>query len=87
MAMLGMDPGAVRALAKQMDGAASDINNILSRISKQLGSTQWVGKDADQFRNEWNTTHVKSLRNAATSLINTATKARQEATQQEQASS
>lgn len=82
----GMNIGEVRTLATQLDGAASDIEGIISRLTNQLNSTAWIGNDREQFVGEWQSAHTTALRNVATGLQDAAQKARVNADQQEQAS-
>lgn len=86
MAIVGMDIQQVRQLSTQLSQKASDIEQILSSLSSQLGSTQWEGPDANQFRNDWSGQHTSALRNVANALRDAANKASQNASQQEQTS-
>ena len=47
---------------------------------------QWVGFDADGFRNDWQSTHRTQLHAVATALRDASTRATANANQQEQAS-
>lgn len=86
MALVGMDIEAVRTLATQMDTKASDIDAIANTLNSKLGNTEWLGTDATNFRNDWSSTHMASLRNVSNALKNAATAARSNATEQENAS-
>lgn len=86
MAFVGMDIEAVRQLATQMDSKASDIDTIANTLNSLLGNTQWIGTDATNFRNDWNSTHMTNLRSVSNALKNAANAARNNASEQEDAS-
>jgi uncharacterized protein YukE len=82
----GMDVTEVRGLATQLDQKAEEIEQIISTIGSKLTSTPWTGPDATKFRSEWDGSLTTQLRQVATVLRDTATNARNNASQQEQAS-
>ncbi len=82
----GMDISGVRQMATQMDTAAGEIENLMSRLSSVLEGTQWVGTDATNFRSEWTGAHCGSLRQISERLRQVSQVARQNADQQEAAS-
>jgi uncharacterized protein YukE len=83
---IGMDVGAVRNLAGQLKAKAEEINTIANTLSSQLDSVQWVGPDASTFRSDWSGTHRAQLTAVADALGHAATRATQDADQQENAS-
>ncbi|GIG57806.1 hypothetical protein Lfu02_21780 [Longispora fulva] len=83
---IGMDVSAVRSLATQLNSKADEIETISNALSTQLEHVQWVGHDAEGFRSEWQGTHRTQLHTVATALRDAATKATNNANQQEQAS-
>jgi uncharacterized protein YukE len=83
---LGMDVPAVRNLATQLSAKADEIESIMSALTSQLHSVQWMGSDADTFRNDWQSVHRVQLTAVAQALRDAATRANNNATQQEQAS-
>lgn len=86
MAMYGMDIEQVRQLANQLGQKAEQIDHIIQDITSRLGSTDWKGPDAEQFRNDWQGTLSSQLRNVAQTLRDTQTRATQNASAQEQTS-
>lgn len=86
MAIWGLDIQQVRQLSTQLNGKAADIDSILSTLTNVLNSTQWEGPDANNFRNEWTGQHTSALRQVAAALRDAASKAQQNAAQQEQTS-
>ena len=82
----GLDVEQVRSLAREMDIASGDLQNIISKLTNVLGNTQWSGPDAERFRNDWQSTHAQSLMRAKAALEETAGAARNNAAAQESAS-
>ena len=83
MAMIGMDVEAVRGLARSFEQKATAIDEIITTINSQLSSVEWKGNDAEQFRNDWNTTLTTQLRNVAQALRDAQQKANKNAQDQE----
>jgi len=82
----GLDVEQVRGLAREMDVASGELQNIISKLTNLLGNTQWSGPDAERFRNEWQSTHAQSLLRAKGALEETASAARANAAAQESVS-
>ena len=82
----GMDIGAVRGLAGQMDGYISQVNDILSKLTASLGHTSWTGADASRFRDQWQNQHIAELRSVISGLTDAAGACRRNAGEQEGAS-
>lgn len=87
MAFVGMDIEAVRQLATQMNNKATVIDNLASTLNNMLNNTEWTGSDATNFRSNWSSTHMTSLRNVSQALKDAAAAARTNATEQDTASS
>lgn len=83
---LGMDPGAVRALAAQLNAKADEIRTIANNLSTALENTQWLGNDATSFRSDWQSHHRTQLYSVADALSDASSRATNNAEQQEQAS-
>ncbi|MDO4791634.1 MAG: WXG100 family type VII secretion target [Buchananella hordeovulneris] len=84
--MIGMNVEEVRALAGTFEQKAGELDNIISTVESKLGATTWVGKDADQFRNDWNSRLKPDLKRAAEELRKAAGTAKTNATAQENTS-
>ncbi len=84
--VLGMDPQAVRELAQQLDTSAGQIEQIRSQLTGKLSGTQWTGNDAQQFRNDWQSTHVAALNRVVEALKQASQTATRNAAAQEQTS-
>ena len=82
----GMDVAALRTLASQLSAKADEIDSIANGLSSQLDGVQWVGFDADGFRNDWQTTHRTQLHAVSTALRDASSRATANANQQEEAS-
>lgn len=65
---VGMDIEQVRGLARNLEQQAQVIDDIISQLNSALQSTDWKGPDADQFRNDWNSSLVPDLRRVAGEL-------------------
>jgi hypothetical protein len=83
---LGMDIQAVRSLSSQLAAKADEIDSIASMLTSQLNGVQWLGPDADMFRNDWQSTHRVQLNTVASALRDASMRATSNANQQEQAS-
>ena len=87
MAVWGLDIEQVRTLASKLNQQATYITNtLIPTITSQTSSTQWVGPDGDDFRNDWTNQIVPSLRKVATQLQDHAARARRDADAQERVS-
>lgn len=53
MAFYGMDPEEVRDRADDLDRAARELEEMLGALGSAVGSAEWVGPDADDFRSRW----------------------------------
>ena len=87
MAMIGMDIEQVRQLATQFGVKADAINDIITDINSRLGSTEWRGQDAEQFRNDWNSSLTTQLRNVSQALRDAQTTANRNADEQDRVAS
>lgn len=83
---VGMDVGAVRTLATQFGQRAQEIDTLAQQLTQALSNTQWVGNDATQFRNDWQSQHMTALKNVSQALRDAQTKANNNATEQENTS-
>ena len=86
MALYGMDVEQVRSLASLLTQKADSIEQVIQEITNRLAGTDWKGPDAEQFRNDWNSTLVPSLRRVKDTLTETSQRATRNAQDQEQAS-
>ncbi len=68
MSLTGMDIEAARALARQFDDAAGQLETLSSTLSVSLSSIEWVGPDADTARANWEGHHGPLLAAAGTRL-------------------
>lgn len=82
----GMDVQAVRTLAQQMDQASDQINQLASQLNGKLNSVDWKGNDRNHFVNDWQGHHMNQLRQVSNALKDAASKARQNAAEQERTS-
>ncbi|RPF22921.1 hypothetical protein [Myceligenerans xiligouense] len=85
--MLGLDIEAVREMANVLRQQAEEVRSTVQDITAQLGETEWMGPDADQFEEEWTNTHASKLNEIAAALENFAGTAEANAAEQEGTSS
>lgn len=82
----GLDIDQIDQLAAAFDQKAEQIEEILARLNSGLRETQWLGPDRDRFEGEFEGTIGPDLRNLERELHETASRLRQQARAQEQAS-
>lgn len=83
---VGMDPEAVRTLARQLELKAGEIDTIAQTLSTQVDGTTWLGRDADTFRSDWAGTYRTQLATVSNALREASARATNNAAQQEEAS-
>src|SRR3954451_15634042 len=86
MALSGMDVEAVRALARQLDDAAEQLESLGSSLSASFDSVDWQGPDADAARAAWEAHHRPLLGAAGVRLRDGAQVLSQQADEQVAAS-
>jgi uncharacterized protein YukE len=84
---LGADPEQLDSLARLFDSSGQTLENLRKRIGAVVYSAPWTGQDAEKFKSEWNSIHVRTLSAAATALAGSASYLRTKAREQVQASS
>lgn len=83
MAAIGMDVEEVKAFAKLATAKARELELISTRLKGLLAGVDWTGPDATKFKEEWNTTHTKNLKEIADGLEKVAKSATANANQQQ----
>jgi hypothetical protein len=66
--MIGADIAQMGELERTFRAEAEKVRGAVTSIGGRVNSTQWVGADADKFRNEWESTHARTLSQAADAL-------------------
>lgn len=85
--MVGADVAGLRAFAGDLDTAARGVHALITELHAGLRKADaWRGRDADQFRNGWDTTLRPRLLRAAEALERAAREARRQADDQERTS-
>ena len=82
----GLDIERIHELARAFDQKAEDIEVVLRQLHAGLRETAWIGPDRDRFEGEFDGSISPELRHLERSLRDTATRLRQQAHRQEQAS-
>jgi hypothetical protein len=86
MPIWGADTAQLKALGTKLQAGSSEIEKQKSLLTRALDSTDWMGPDADKFRQEWNGSHVSDLARVARALEEAGKQATKNASQQEEAS-
>ena len=82
MAQLGADVEALDQLAKQFSSEAEKIKAAISSIGGKVHGVWWKGRDADQFKSEWDGQYKSALQRVAHALEDASKKVKNEAQQQ-----
>jgi hypothetical protein len=85
--MTGADVVELRRLASQFDASAGMLTRLSATVSSGIKISAWVGPFALRFRHTWDSEHSVKLRAAAGLLTDQASVLRQQADEQERASS
>ncbi|GAB2987073.1 MAG TPA: hypothetical protein VKY71_08275 [Actinotalea caeni] len=83
----GMDIQAGRDLAARMDGDATEIETLTTRLTGMLESTPWYGPDATRFKGDWSGQYVPALQSVVAALRENSVQIYAQAQSQEDASS
>lgn len=86
MAMSGADIEALRSLAGRMRDAGTTLGEHRTGLTQSLAYAGWTGRDAEEFRAEWQGRLAPSLAQAAQSLADAAADLERHAREQEDAS-
>jgi len=84
--LTGMDVAHVRDLARRMQTEADQIDQLVKRVSNQLEQLDWVGRDREQFLEEWHSGHAGHLLKVVQGLQHASREATEYANRQEWAS-
>ncbi|HAM45219.1 MAG TPA: hypothetical protein DCM67_09415 [Propionibacteriaceae bacterium] len=83
----GANPSELRELATTFDAQSTDLLQWRAALGSRVKSGLWVGPRADAFNRDWDGKHDQLLRAASQFLVNAARSLRENADQQDQASS
>lgn len=87
MTMVGADIAGLRMAATVIDRQAQRIEGMVKAVQTALGrATAWGGRDAEQFRADWNGKTRLQLNQAAAMLKSAGQELRKQADEQEEAS-
>ena len=86
MALWGADVEQLRTLGTKLQHGANEIEQQKNNLNTLLNSTQWMGPDADAFKQQWSGEHMSQLTRVAESLKEASQKATRNAQQQSDAS-
>lgn len=74
---IGGDTEQLQALYVQFQREQANVEQLIAAINSSLGSTWWIGPQADTFREEWSGSFQPNLTNLATALGQCATNVQQ----------
>jgi hypothetical protein len=83
----GMNLTEVQHLGQQLRAAGDQLLALVSDVDARVGSTTWVGHDAETFKHQWWPGHRQRLLDAAAHIHGLGQSAANNATEQEHASS
>lgn len=82
----GADVAQLRQLAKDLAGGANRLNALGQQLGSTISTGTWRGHDAEQFRSEWASSHLKLLKSATAGLESASKALLANADEQEKAS-
>jgi uncharacterized protein YukE len=77
MPQIGGDTEQLATLQAAFTREQANVESLISAINGSLGSTWWIGPQADTFREEWSGSFLPNLNNLATALGQCATNVQQ----------
>ena len=84
--ILGGDVAEMRRVAGVFKTKHSDLQGVLDAVSSKItGTSQWKGRDADAFRNDWKNKFAAKVRDAQAELKTAQGNLESNATQQDDA--
>ncbi len=87
MAVLGLDVEAARDLSRNMSSTADNFNQMMQQLSNLINNVEWRGADADNFRNNWQSSAMPNLNQIIEMLRENGTNLARQADEQERVSS
>jgi uncharacterized protein YukE len=84
--MYGADIEQLSQLSTQLNSKASEIQNVISQLSSQISSVNWLGPDATKFKSDWQGQHVAQLKQVVSALQAASQSAKKNAQEQQTAS-
>ena len=82
----GGDVAQLRQLAKDLAGGATRLNLLGQQLTSVIGTGTWKGHDAQRFRSDWTSSHIKLLKSATAGLESASKSLLANADEQEKAS-
>lgn len=85
MAKLGADPEQLSRLAARLNTIGGDLAALSTTVSAEVGAVDWLGPDADRFRDAWKD-RERDLRRVADTLIEASVHLGRQAREQQEVS-
>lgn len=64
----GMNPEEVQGLGRRLQDVSQQIQSLVSDLERAIGSTTWVGPDANTFKTQWWPQHKGHLTSVSNDL-------------------
>lgn len=84
--MSGLDASMIRALARDLDKAASELSQVIGKLLQDVQNSPWVGADKEAFVDLWQREHSKRLARVVDGMRTAAGQASRHADEQERVS-
>jgi len=82
----GMNIQEVQDLGNLLQRKAEEIDRLISDVESKVGSTTWVGPDAETFKNQWWPEHKTRLQQVSEGIYGFGQSALNNASEQEEIS-
>ena len=82
----GADVAQLRQLAQDLSRGANRLDALGQQLGSTISTSTWKGHDADRFRSEWSSSHIRLLKTATAGLESASRALLANADEQEQAS-
>ncbi len=82
----GADVAQLRQLAKELAAGSTRLSDLGQQLSRAVASSPWKGTDADRFRSDWSSQHLRVLKAAAAGMEKASRTALRNADEQDRAS-
>jgi uncharacterized protein YukE len=66
--MLGMDPYQAQDYSNKMSSSASEFRELINVISQMVGNVAWYGHNANQFKEDWNSSIMNEVHGVVEAL-------------------
>jgi uncharacterized protein YukE len=72
MSLIGAEIGEMHALKSSFTRHSGQVEQLMTALRGELGTTWWRGGAAERFRNAWDTEYEPALRGLSRALVDAA---------------